>query len=122
MTNEIGAVIDYGETWECRARLDELRAELDETSQWADVGRAASIRREIDVIQKEIDSAHGISGRLRKLDDQIERTRKAVTNRIRDSIIRIANQSPALGRHLRNAVRAGLLCRYSPENNAYWEL
>jgi hypothetical protein len=81
-----------------------------------------SIRREIDVIQKEIDSAHGISGRLRKLDDQIERTRKAVTHRIRDSIIRIANQSPALGRHLRNAVRTGLLCRYSPENNSYWEL
>jgi hypothetical protein len=115
------AVIDYRETWEYRARLDELRAELDETSQWADFGRAASIQREIDVIQKEIGSAYGISGRLRKLDDQTERTRKAVTSRIRDSIVRIGNHSAALGRHLRNAIRTGLLCQYSPENNVCWE-
>ncbi len=121
VANDVGAVIDYRATWEYRARLNELRAELDEASQWADFGRAASIQREIDFIQKEIGSAYGINGHPRKLDDQMERTRKAVTNRIHDSIVRIANQNPALGRHLRNAIRTGSLCRYSPENSVLWE-
>ena len=121
VAKDVGAVIDYRATWEYRARLNELRAELDEASQWADFGRAASIQREIDFIQKEIGSAYGINGQPRKLDDQIERTRKAVTNRIHDGIVRIANQNPALGRHLRNAIRTGLFCRYSPENSVFWE-
>jgi hypothetical protein len=121
VTNDVGTVIDYRATWEYRARLNELRAELDEASQWADFGRAASIQREIDFIQNEIGSAYGINGQPRKLDDQTERTRKAVTNRIHDGIVRIANQSPTLGRHLRNAIRTGMFCRYSPESSVSWE-
>ena len=121
VANDVGAVIDHRATWEYRARLDELRTELDEASQWADFGRVASIQREIDFIQKEIGSAYGLGGQLRKLDDQIERTRKAVTNRIRDSIVRIAKQNSVLGRHFRNAIRTGLLCQYAPENKVFWE-
>jgi len=93
---------------------------LEEASQWADFGRAASIQREIEFIEKELASAHGLNGQLRKLDNQSERIRKAVTNRIRDSILRIAKQNPALGRHLSNAIRTGLLCWYSPENDVSW--
>jgi len=121
VAKDIGGVIDYRATGEYRARLDELRADLEEASQWADVGRADSIQREIDFIKKELTSAYGLSGHLRKLDDQIERMRKAVTNRIHDSIVRIGKQNPVLGRHLTNAIRTGLFCRYSPEKSILWE-
>jgi len=121
VVNDIGGVIDARATWEYRARLDELRSELEEASQWADLARVASVEREIELINKELASAYGLNGHLRRLDNQIERMRKAVKNRIHDAIVRIAKQNPVLGRHLSNAIRTGLLCRYSPENGVPWE-
>jgi len=121
LAHDLGGVIDSRAAREYRTKLDELRSELEEASQWADLGRAASIQREIEFIEKELASAYGLNGQLRKLDDQIERMRKAVTNCIRDSIVRIAKQNPALGRHLSNAIRTGLFCQYLPENDVSWE-
>ena len=54
--------------------------------------------------------------------DPVERIRKAVTNRIRDSLDRIAAEHEALGRHLANAVHTGTFCSYTPERPAAWEL
>jgi len=50
----------------------------------------------------------------------MERARKAVTNRIRESIARIAKQHPALGRHLANGIQTGLHCVYRPEAKIVW--
>jgi hypothetical protein len=121
VVNDAGGVIDARATWEYRTKLGELRSELEEASRWADFGRAASVQREIEFLERELASAYGLTGRLRRLDNQIERMRKAVTNRIHDSIVRIARQNPALGRHLSNAIRTGLFCQYSPENDVSWE-
>ena len=44
----------------------------------------------------------------------LEHARVAVTKRIKDSIKRIAANHPALGYHLRTAVRTGYQCRYEP--------
>jgi len=121
VVNDAGPVIDARATWEYRGRLDELRSELAEASQWADLERAASIQREIELINRELASAYGLNGHARRLDDQTERMRKAVKNRIHDAIVRIAKQNPVLGRHLRNAIRTGPLCHYSPENDVAWQ-
>jgi hypothetical protein len=48
--------------------------------------------------------------------------RKAVTNRIRDAIIRIQQVHPALGRHLKLAVRTGTFCGYHPEHPVDWQI
>jgi hypothetical protein len=45
-----------------------------------------------------------------------------VTNRIRDSLDRIAAHHEALGRHLTIAVRTGTFCSYTPERPTAWEL
>ena len=50
----------------------------------------------------------------------VERTRKAVTNRIRQTLARIANVHHALGLHLRNAVHTGTRCVYAPERPTRW--
>jgi hypothetical protein len=44
-----------------------------------------------------------------------ERMRKAVPNRIRQAVARIADAHQHLGRHLQNAVRTGSRYAYTPE-------
>jgi hypothetical protein len=116
-----GEVLDQRATQLYKGRLIELRAELDEATRWADRGRASSIRREIDFLSVQLSSAYGRNGRARKLDDPTERVRKAVTNRIRNCIDRVAKQMPALGRHLDNSIRTGFYCSYSPEFPVIWK-
>jgi len=116
-----GHVLDRRATQEYKARLIDLRAELDEATQWADLERADAIRREIQFLTDQLTAAYGRNGRARKIGDPMERVRKAVTNRIRDAIERILKQHASLGRHLGNAVRTGFYCCYSPENPVEWK-
>jgi hypothetical protein len=50
----------------------------------------------------------------------VERTRKAVTNRIRQTLAQIAGVHQVLGLHLRNAVHTGTRCTYTPERPIRW--
>jgi hypothetical protein len=120
LLGDSGRVLDRRATQEYKARLIELRAELDEASQWADLERADSIRREIQFLTNQLAAAYGLTGRPRKSGDPIERVRKAVTNRIRDTIERISKQHPSLGRHLAKTIRTGSYCSYSPEHSIGW--
>ena len=52
--------------------------------------------------------------------EAVERARKAVTNRIRQTVTRIASVHQALGLHLRNAVHTGTRCIYTPERPTQW--
>jgi hypothetical protein len=52
--------------------------------------------------------------------EAIERTRKAVSNRIRETLIRLAGVHETLGLHLRNAVHTGTRCVYTPERPTRW--
>jgi hypothetical protein len=53
--------------------------------------------------------------------DRIERRRKAVTNRIRQTLARIRATHETLGLHLGNAVHTGTRCSYTPERPLTWE-
>ena len=53
---------------------------------------------------------------------EAERTRKAVTNRIREAISRIEAVHPELGNHLLGAVRTGTTCSYAPGVTVHWRL
>ena len=65
---------------------------------------------------------YGLGGRARKAGDHAERARSAVTWRIRSAITRIEAVHPALGRHLKNSVRTGTFCAYTPEERFDWHL
>jgi hypothetical protein len=67
-------------------------------------------------------SAHRARPRIRRASDSTERIRKAVTNRIRDAVARIAKEDPALARHLSNSIATGTFCRYSPDRGIPWDL
>jgi hypothetical protein len=52
--------------------------------------------------------------------EAVERARKAVTNRIRQTLVRVASLDQTLGLHLRNAVHTGTRCTYTPERAIRW--
>ena len=52
--------------------------------------------------------------------EAVERARKAVTNRIRQTLVRVASVHQVLGLHLRNAVHTGTCCVYTPERPTRW--
>ncbi len=54
--------------------------------------------------------------------EAVERARKAVTNRIRQTLARIATVHHALGLHLYNAVHTGTRCAYTPERPTRWSV
>jgi hypothetical protein len=70
----------------------------------------------------ELSRAVGLGGRPRRLGDDTERARKAVSARIHDAVARIERVNPALGRHLRQAVATGTHCSYTPPEPVHWRL
>jgi hypothetical protein len=117
-----GDPIDEAARDQYRARLIEIEGELAEADDRADVARSERLHVERDALLSELSSAYGIGGRARRRSDSAERARSAVTQRIRDAIGRIEAADPALGGHLRRAVRTGTFCAYSPEHPTSWEL
>jgi hypothetical protein len=115
-------VLDDTAKAEYRRRLAELEAEVAEATEWNDTERVARAQAEIDALTDQLASAYGLGGRARAMADPVERIRKAVTNRIRDSLDRITAEHEAVGRHLANAVHTGTFCSYTPERPTSWEL
>lgn len=107
---------------EYRARLLELRDELEEAEGNADLGRADAARAEMDAIAGALAAALGLGGRARPQPDASERARKAVSQRIRNSLKRLAEVHPELAAHLDRSIRTGRFCSYSPEGQTSWSL
>ena len=105
-----------------KRRIDELREELELAQAANDGVRAERAREELDAIGDALSSAYGLGGRARRAGDPAERARSAVTWRIRSAISRVDAVHPALGRHLRNSIRTGTYCSYTPEQPVNWQL
>ncbi len=83
-------------------------------------GELATLER--DALLDELAAVTGLGGRPRQAGSDTERMRKAVGNRIRQALGRIADVHPELGRHLRVSVRTGTFCRYQPDREVRWRL
>jgi non-specific serine/threonine protein kinase len=117
-----GELLDGQARAEYKQRLGDLGDELEEATRWGDLGRAATLREEIEFITDELSGAYGLGGRSRKAADTGERARKAVTSRIRDAIARIGKEHSALSLHLANAIKTGSFCCYRPDRSPEWLL
>jgi tetratricopeptide (TPR) repeat protein len=111
---DAGPMLDAQARDDYRRRISELQEELEEAELLADLGRAESLRTEIDFITQELSRAFGLGGRQRAAGDATERARVNVRRRIKDAIERIAEQAPEAGRYLENTIKTGRYCRYSP--------
>jgi tetratricopeptide (TPR) repeat protein len=112
---DAGEILDDRARAEYKARIAELQSEIDD-----DPVRAEAAQEELDALVAQLAGAYGLGGRARKTGDPAERARKAVTERIRDAIAKLAREHPALHRHLKASIRTGTFCSYAPEHRVTW--
>ena len=112
---DAGEVLDARARDAYRARLSDLRAELDEADRFSDQGRQARLQSELDVLTEQLAGAVGLGGRERRTGSAAERARVAVQRRVREAVKRIADEDADLGRHLDWTIRTGTFCAYEPE-------
>ena len=109
-----GPILDGKAKAECKRRLEELRADLDEAERFNDPERAVRVRDEMHSIAAQLASAVGLGGRNRRTGTDAERARSAVTKRVKESINNIGEAIPSLGRHLTGRIKTGYYCSYNP--------
>ncbi len=121
---DAGAVLDAEAKAQYRARLEELEEELREAEQWHDAERAARAKDEREALAHELAAAIGLGGRDRKAASDAERARINVTRAVKAALDRVAEHSPALGRHFEATLRTGTFCAYLPDPRTplRWEL
>jgi len=112
---DAGPILDSRAKAEYRRRLAEVREELEEAQRFNDPERCASAQKELDSIANQLAAAVGLGGRNRRAASRAERGRSAVTKRIKDSINKITEIMPDLGRHLATSVKTGYFCSYNPD-------
>ena len=119
---DVGEMLDAEARAQYRARLVDLDEVIRDADNFNDPHRAARARDERTFLLAELGAAVGLAGKPRLALDPAERARKAVAWRVRNSIKHIAAAHPALGRHLRHAVRTGSFCVYDPDRPTTWRL
>jgi hypothetical protein len=115
---DAGPALDAAAKQAYRARLEELREEVDEATRWNDTERAHRSQVEIDVLTHELAAAMGLGGRPRTSGSSAERARISVGRAIRGAMDRISAESPELGAHLAATIRTGTFCSYVPDPRA----
>jgi tetratricopeptide (TPR) repeat protein len=114
-TGDAGVALDAQAKAEYRARLEDLRADIEEAEAFNDPERAARAREEMDFIAQELSSAVGLGGRDRRAASAAERARVNVTRALKREIRRIGDEDARLGRELATTVRTGTFCAYEPD-------
>ncbi|WP_255632338.1 AAA family ATPase [Amycolatopsis sp. TNS106] len=115
-------VLDEQSKTRFRERLRLLDDELERATELENDVLAASLDREREALLDQLRRATGLHGRTRRLGDEAERARKAVTGRIRDSLRRLGERHPAAAEFLRASVHTGANCGYRPGREIAWKL
>ncbi len=119
---DTGPVLDAAARRSYEQRIVALQTELVEAEDAHDQGGADKARLEMDWLVDQLMAATGHGGRSRRTGATQERARSAVGWRIRSAIKSVAEVHPALGSHLRDAVRTGTWCSYQPQAPVPWRL
>jgi len=112
---DAGPILDAEAKRQYKRRLGDLRAELEEAEGFHDIGRAASIRHEIDQLAAQLSAAVGLGDRDRTFASSEERARQTVTKGIKAVLQKLQRINPALGHHLSTHIRTGSWCAYRPD-------
>ena len=115
-------MIDSEARKQYRQSIEELQHELEVAQSNNDPARSESVQYELDMLIEELTKATGLGGRSRQMGNRADRARSTVTWRIRSAIKKISVAHPKLGSHLKNSIRTGFFCVYSPELPTRWEL
>ena len=120
---DTGTLLDATARANYRRRLAELDEDLAAARDDHDLGRVQHLDGQRAALIDELSRAAGLAGRpAATRQSTTERTRKAVTARLREAIHRIEAVLPELGAHLDRSVRTGTTCRYEPTEHLTWML
>jgi non-specific serine/threonine protein kinase len=115
---DAGPLLDERAKASYRSRLRELEDDLNEATEWADSGRTARIRAEMDFLADELAGAVGLGGRDRKAGSAAERARVNITRAVHAALGRIREHSTAVADHLDATIHTGTFCSYTPDPRA----
>jgi tetratricopeptide (TPR) repeat protein len=118
-----GTLLDATARANYRRRIADLDEDLALAHDDHDIGRVQHLDGQRAALIAELSHATGLAGRPRPLGTSTtERTRKAVTARLREAIHRVRTVLPELGAHLDRSIRTGTTCRYEPAEHLTWTL
>ena len=103
-------------------RILEIQQELAEAETTQHQSRINALQEEYDQLLDHLSKSLGIGGKTRKISDSVDKTRSAVTWRIRNAVKKIAEVHPQLGKHLEISIKTGVFCAYTPEYEISWRL
>jgi len=120
--NHSEPLLDAQAKSEYQTHIQELQEEIDEAESNNNSELAAKLKEERDSIVDQLLAASGLGGRERRTSSSAERARINVTKQIGSALDKIEKEHGLLGRHLRNSIRTGAFCIYSPETPTGWVL
>jgi hypothetical protein len=109
------ALADY------RARVQELRQDLETARRNNDSGWQELIRQEMADLAAEVQRAGGLGGRLRQEGGRREQIRQSVGVAVRRVLREIGESCPALVEHFRNCLHLGYNPIYNPAQEVCWD-
>jgi len=120
---DAGEMLDDQAKAAYRRRLSELREELEEAQERANVERAERAEQEIDALTRELSRAVGLRGRSRRAASASERARQSIVKVIKSVLQRIAQNDTTLAEILARCIRTGTFCSYQadPVSPIAWE-
>jgi tetratricopeptide (TPR) repeat protein len=120
---DAGQMLDPEAKAQYRARINQLREEMEDAKELGKEERVAEIEEEMEAICSELARAVGLHGRDRRAASISDRVRVNVTRAIKRAIGRIADKNPPLGRMLTSAIKTGTFCCYlhDPAQPINWE-
>ena len=114
-------VFDEKARKEYQQRLRNIQEDLEEAELRHDLSSIERLQLEYDNLLDHLTKSVGKGGKNRTVSASLEKTRSAVTWRIRSAIKKIAAVHPELAAHLKASVKTGLFCTYQPEIETIWE-
>lgn len=103
-----------------RNKLAQLKEDIDEAQDMNDSIRAGHLQIEYDKLVDFLSKSMGLGGKQRKVTNEADKARSAVTWRIRSAIKKIKETHNSLGDHLENSIKTGTFCSYVPQSNLHW--
>ena len=119
---DLAPALDRRARADYRARWRELLVEEAEARRDNDLGRAARVQREIDMLAAQLAAVAGGSGCGRSGQSLKERARVNVRNCITGALRVVRRHDEPLWRHLVNSIKTGSFCCYGPERLVLWEM
>ena len=105
-----------------KKRVEELRLKIEDAVEFNDLSTLEMLREEYEHLTEHLSGSLGLGGKSRKLSSTVEKSRSAVTWRIRSAIKKIGNSHQELGEHLSKSIRTGTYCSYKPDRKISWNL